>query len=70
MLDYDSEKEHVVLLKNIEEIRSFIKHKILFLKTGLDSLKTKSNNISKFTDYFLIINCFYEEVKHNSFIAK
>ena len=65
------DKEHIVMLSNIEDIDSLTKNQNAFEVKQIETLKIKSNNFSKFADNFLVIKRLYEdENKSIDFIAK
>ena len=59
MFDSHSDKEHVVLLKDVEDINLLIKHYNSFENYKTWYSKTKSKFFSKFTYIFLIIKRLY-----------
>ena len=65
------DKEHIVMLSNIENIDSLTNYQNAFEVKQIETLKMKSSNFSKFADNFLIIKRLYEdENKSIDFIAK
>ena len=70
-LNVNIDKEHIVMLSNIEDIDSLKNYQNSFEVKQIDTLKMKSSNFSKFADNFLIIKRLYEdENKSIDFIAK
>ena len=70
-LNVNIDKEHIVMLNNIEDIDSLTNYQNAFEVKHIETLKMKSSNFSKFADNFLIIKRLYEdENKSIDFIAK
>ena len=70
-LNVNIDKEHIVMLNNIEDIDSLTNYQNAFEVKQIETLKMKSSNFSKFADNFLIIKRLYEdENKSIDFIAK
>ena len=70
-LNVNIDKEHIVMLSNIEDINSLTNYQNAFEVKQIETLKMKSSNFSKFADNFLIIKRLYEdENKSIDFIAK
>ena len=69
-LNVNIDKEHIVMLSNIEDIESLTNYQNAFEKKQIEKLKMKSSNFSKFADNFLIVKRLYEnENKSIDFIA-
>ena len=70
-LNVNIDKEHIVMLSNIEDIDSLTYYQNAFEVKQIETLKMKSSNFSKFAGNFLIIKRLYEdENKSIDFIAK
>ena len=70
-LNVNIDKEHIVMLSNIEDIDSLKNYQNSFEVKHIETLKMKSSNFSKFADNFLIIKRLYgDENKSIDFIAK
>ena len=70
-LNMNIDKEHIIMLSNIEDIDSLTNYQNAFEVKQIETLKMKSSNFSKFVDNFLIIKRLYEdENKSIDFIAK
>ena len=54
-LNVNIDKEHIVVLSNIEDIDSLTNYLNIFEVKQIETLKMKSSNFSKFADNFLII---------------
>ena len=59
-LNVNIDKEHIVMLSNIEDIDSLTNYQNTFEANHIEKLKMKSSNFSKFVDNFLIIKRLYE----------
>ena len=58
-LNVNIDKEHIVMLSNIEDIDSLTNYQNAFEVKQIKTLKIKSINFSKFADNFLIIKRLY-----------
>ena len=64
--DENENKEHMVMLKNVEDINSLINHQEKSDIKEINVLKMNSSNFSKFIDNFWIIKRLYEEEENKS----
>ena len=70
-LNVNIDKEHIMMLSNIEDIDSLTNYQNAFEVKQIETLKMKSSNFRKFADNFLIIKRLYEdENKSIDFISK
>ena len=69
--DESRDKEHIVILKNVNDINSLINHQEEPDVKGISALKINPSNFSKFIDnYGIIKRLFEEENKSIQFIAR
>ena len=69
--DENGDKEHIVILNNVNDINSLINHQEELDIKGISALKIHSSNFSKFIDnYGIIKRLFEEENKSIQFIAR
>ena len=69
--DESSDKEHILMLKNVNDINSLINHQEEPDVKRINVLKIHSSNFNKFIDNYGIIKCLFEEENESiQFIAK